>query len=54
MCEYCATRYLLRTPAPDAPLPRFDNIEIEQCFIEARQRARDTWRPGQSGAQTRP
>lgn len=41
MCEYCGTRYVLRDPEPDQPMPHFDNTEIEDRFRRAQQRVRD-------------
>ena len=44
MCSYCGTRYVLRDPDPDQPMPHFDNAEIEDRFRRAQQRVRDASR----------
>ncbi len=40
MCEYCGARYVLKDPEQDEPMPRFDNIELENKFRRAQQRVR--------------
>jgi uncharacterized Zn-finger protein len=40
-CSYCGSRFVLKDPAPDQPMPQFDNTEIEDRFRRAQQRVRD-------------
>lgn len=37
-CPYCSTLYILRDPQPGAAMPRFANLQIEQCFRRALER----------------
>ena len=37
-CPYCGTLYILRDPQPGAAMPRFANLQIEQCYRHALER----------------
>lgn len=39
-CTYCGATYILRDPEPDAPMPMYDNAEIEMAFRNAQARVR--------------